>query len=239
MSQLVEALAARLPPGTLRLNAAVSQLRLSSNARWSVTLAGQHTPESFDGVIVAAPACAAAPMLRDQAPALADELAAIPYAPSIVVCLGYQRDQIAHRLDGFGFVVPAIENRPILAASFSSLKYPGRAPEGQVLIRVFFSVGRQRDWEHSDDGELQQVAQRELAALLGVRGEPSLCRVIRWQNAMPQYHVGHLERLARIAQRLHELPGLQLAGNAYDGVGVPQCIHSGEQAAERVVKGEE
>jgi oxygen-dependent protoporphyrinogen oxidase len=190
----------------------------------------------FDGVLLAVPAYWAAEQLRGLDPLLADGLAQIPYASSAVVSLGYARTQIAHRLDAFGVVVPHAEQRPMLAASFSSVKYPGRAPAGQVLIRVFLGGALNPQVLDGDDAQLQRIAHEELSALLGIAGDPLMACVCRWPRSMPQYHVGHLERLALIQQRLTQWPTLQLAGAAYEGVGIPACIHQGERAAERLVQ---
>src|SRR5262249_44969549 len=137
--------------------------------------------------------------------------------------------------DCFGFVVPAIERRRILSASFSSVKFRGRAPEGKVLIRVFLGGALQPEMLTRTDDELRRIAEEELGDLLGVSGSPCLSILFRWPTAMPQYHIGHLDRLARINAGLAKLPGLALAGNAYEGVGIPQCIKSGESAADRVI----
>ena len=151
--------------------------------------------------------------------------------------LGYDRTQISHPLDSFGFVVPAIENRRILSASFSSVKFPGRAPDGKVLIRVFLGGAMQRELLDLDDGQLGRIAEEELRDLLGISGDPCLSQVYRWRTSMPQYHLGHLARIKRINDCVANLPGLALTGNAYEGVGIPQCIRSGEQAAERILNG--
>jgi oxygen-dependent protoporphyrinogen oxidase len=131
--------------------------------------------------------------------------------------------------------VPAIERRRILSASFSSVKFPGRAPEGKVLIRVFLGGALQPEIVELDENQLRLIAEEELRDLLSISGGPCLAMVFRWPRAMPQYHLGHLERLQRINNRLSQLPGLALAGNAYEGVGIPQCVCSGEQAAEKVI----
>jgi len=166
---------------------------------------------------------------------LAAELAAIPYAGASIVISGYELRQIEKPLDAFGFVVPEIERRNILAASFSSRKFPGRAPEGCVLIRTFVGGATRPDLMRKSDDELRAIVARELAELIGARGEPNLSLVQRWEGAMPQYHVGHVDRVRRIDERVAGLPGLQLAGNAYRGVGIPQCIASGRTAAERIL----
>jgi protoporphyrinogen/coproporphyrinogen III oxidase len=167
---------------------------------------------------------------------LAAELRAIPYASSSLVILGYRRDQLRHPLDGFGLVAPHCEGRRILAASFASVKFPERAPADRVLIRVFIGGALQPELARLSDDELDALAQEELAELLGASGAPELRRIVRWERAMPQYHVGHLDRVRRIEQRLNAFPRLALAGNAFRGVGIPHCIHSGEQAAERLLR---
>jgi oxygen-dependent protoporphyrinogen oxidase len=175
--------------------------------------------------------------VRPHDPALADALASIVYASSAIVTLAYARDQIRHRLDGFGFVVPAIERRRIIAGSFSSVKYAGRAPAGQVLLRAFVGGALAEDLATLPDADLVTLAVHELGELLGIDGRPSLVRVARHARAMPQYHLGHLSRVAAIEAAVERLGGLALTGNAYRGVGVPDCIHGGEQAVDRLFDG--
>lgn len=233
MQSLVDALAARLPDGSIRLNQAISNIDQDANDRWKVGVGESSPPKTFDRVLLTVGAPDAAKLLSNVDGELANLLTEIPYAGASVVCLGYRRAAIDHPLDGFGFVVPAVESRKILAGSFSSVKYPGRAPDDRVLIRVFVGGALQPHLAELPDDELVETTHRELADLLGVRGDPELTHVTRWQGAMPQYHLGHLDRIAQIEARVAALPGLELAGNAYHGVGIPQCIHSGQQAAER------
>ncbi|MFO0891898.1 MAG: protoporphyrinogen oxidase [Isosphaeraceae bacterium] len=150
--------------------------------------------------------------------------------------LAYRREQVGHALDGFGFVVPRVENRQVLSGSFSSVKFPGRAPEGTVLMRTFLGGAFRPDVLALEDETLCAMADRELGELLAIRGKPLFGRVSRWPEVMPQYELGHLELVASIESRASALPGLALAGNAFRGVGVPQCIQSGEQAADRVAQ---
>jgi oxygen-dependent protoporphyrinogen oxidase len=232
---LVEAVRRRLPAGCVELNSPVSRLAPCTGGTWNVWIEGSKEPRSFDAVIVANSAHAAAKLVDAFAADLATELKQIPYADSAVALAGYRREQIAHPLNGFGLVVPAIEHREILAASFASVKFPGRAPLGRVLIRVFLGGAGHPDQLDFTDDKLRAIVERELGDLLGVRGEPELFRVRRWRASMPQYHLGHLARIERIESLVAGLPGLELAGNAYRGVGIPHCIRSGEQAAERVV----
>jgi oxygen-dependent protoporphyrinogen oxidase len=134
-----------------------------------------------------------------------------------------------------GVVVPAVERSPILACSFSSRKYPHRAPEGKELLRVFVGGARRPDLAEMDDDQLRPLVLDHLARLLDIRGQPCYCRIAHWPETMPQYHVGHKERVARIEARAAAIGNLELAGNAYHGVGIPDCIHGGETAAERII----
>ncbi len=244
LASLVEAVASRLPSGTVRLNTVVERVE-NLRGEWIVvsrqhanrTGQGSEQPitESFDGLIVATPASTAAKLFTDVDSLLADELRGIEFAGSAVVALGYDRKQIKHPLDSFGFVVPMIERRRILSASFSSVKFPGRAPAGNELFRVFLGGALQADILDLSDDQICQIAGEELRSLLGIAGKPCLSMLFRWPKSMPQYHLGHLDRVRRINERLSQLPRLALAGNAYEGVGIPQCVRSGEQAAERIV----
>ena len=167
---------------------------------------------------------------------LADELGAIPHASCSIVSLGYRRDQIAHPLDGFGFVVPRIEKRKILSASFSSVKFPGRAPQGYELIRVFVGGACQSELVQLPDKPLRALVTKELEQLLSIRGQPVFDHIHRWPPVMPQYHVGHCELVEQIHAKTAKISGLELAGNWDAGIGIPHCIHSGQQAAEQIVQ---
>jgi oxygen-dependent protoporphyrinogen oxidase len=174
------------------------------------------------------------PLVGEVDPPLAHLLTGIRYASAATVALAYPRVAIRHPLDGFGFVVPRVERRQILACTFSSVKYPGRAPDGLVLLRVFIGGALQADLLAQEDRALLALAEAEVASLLGITGDPILSRVWRHPRAMPQYDVGHLNRVTAIEARLESLPGLALAGGAYRGVGIADCVHSGEAAAERL-----
>jgi oxygen-dependent protoporphyrinogen oxidase len=160
----------------------------------------------------------------------------VEYASSATVNLVYRREDIAHALDGFGFVVPASEKRTLLACTFSSVKYEGRAPADRVLLRAF--VGGALFPENYDMADSRMLAGvgRDLAELLGVHARPLDSVVTRWPRSMAQYNVGHLDRVARIEDEAGRYPTLALAGAAYRGVGIPDCVRSGEAAAERVVQ---
>jgi len=231
LGSLVDSVVARLPAGTLRCSARVDAVE-RAGAGWRLHVAGGIV--EADAVIVALPAPGAAALVRPIDPTLAELLGGIPYASTVTVNLGYTCDQIGHPLDGFGLVVPAAERRRLLACTFSSVKYPGRAPKGQVLLRAFFGGTLGSKEADLPTAEVAALAHAETAGLLGIRGEPEFSWVWRTRVAMAQYGVGHLDRIRAIREREHALPGLALAGNAYDGIGVPDCIRSGEAAADTV-----
>ena len=134
----------------------------------------------------------------------------------------------------FGLVVPNAEKRQMIAASFGSNKFPGRAPEGGLLVRVFLGGALNEAVTHQPDDALIEIALQELKEIAKVSGSVAFSQVVRWQNTMPQYHVGHLQKLDSIQQRLAQLPGLVIAGNAYQGVGIPDCTRAGRKAAEQI-----
>lgn len=241
MEALVQALASRLPAGAVRCGTAVAAVeRLpvredgASAPRYRIVLEDGSVVAAHS-VVVATPAPRAAQVLRGLDPELARLLEGIPYASSAVVTLGYRRDAVAHPLDGAGFLVPRTEGRRILACTFSSVKFPGRAPEGHVLLRVFCGGALDPGALGQSDATLTTWAVEELRALLGISAPPLLVRVDRHHQAMPQYVLGHLQRVAAIDARVAAHPGLALAGSAYRGVGIPECVRSGEEAALRAL----
>jgi oxygen-dependent protoporphyrinogen oxidase len=221
--------------GVTFVPAAAGPLARDGVGSWRVPLAGVPQPLEADAVVVAVPAAAAARLVAEVDGALAADLAAIEYAGSAVVSLGFPRDRVAHPLDAAGMVVPAAAGRRALAVSFSSSKFPGRAPPGCVLVRVFLGGALDPQTARLPDADLETVARDEAAALIGAQGLPLLVQVDRWEGAMPQYHLGHLDRVARIERAAEAVGGFALAGAAYRGVGIPQVIASGAAAADRLV----
>ncbi|RPJ29130.1 MAG: protoporphyrinogen oxidase, partial [Chloroflexi bacterium] len=165
----------------------------------------------------------------------ASDLQNIPYASTATVSLAYHQSDIPRELDGYGYVIPRREGRRALACTWTSTKFPHRAPEGYALIRVFVGrAGQDIPWNEND---LLALAKEELNLTLGINADPLLSRVFLWDKAMPQYNLGHPEILKRIDTALEKYPGLALAGNGYRGIGIPDCIHSGEQAIDRILNG--
>jgi oxygen-dependent protoporphyrinogen oxidase len=235
MQLLVDQLAARLPQHCIRLNAKVEALSFDgAERRWKVRLGPSETL-SADAVCVALPAYAAASLLRATDADLAADLEAIPYASTATINLAYRRGDIPHPLDGFGFVVPVIEGRTLLACSFSSVKFAGRAPEGYALLRGFVGGAMQPENFVLDEERMIKAVRADLRELLGIEKPPLFTQVEKWPRSMAQYHLGHLERINAIKKRLDQLPNLQLAGNAYGGAGLPDCIRSGEAAADNII----
>jgi oxygen-dependent protoporphyrinogen oxidase len=234
MEDLVRRLAGRLPPRAVRLGERVIEVA-RTDAGWRAIRASGASVIA-DAVVIAVESHQAQRMLRAADPSLSHLLGDIAYASSAIVTLGYRRADVAHPLGGFGFVVPHAERRPLIACSFSSVKFPGRAPDGHVLVRVFMGGALQAGALDVDDDDLQVTAREQLAELLGARGEPAFIRVVRHPRSMPQYQVGHLARVEAIELGLRRHPGLALAGAGYRGVGIPDCIRSGEAAAERLLE---
>jgi oxygen-dependent protoporphyrinogen oxidase len=233
MEELTRTLGNLLPPGTARLKERVIEV-VPRGPGWQVVTSDGGATEA-DAVVLAPEAYQVARMIRRLDPALAHLLEGIPYASSATVTLAYRRADIAHPLDGFGFVVPHVEGRPIIACTFSSVKYPGRAPEGHALLRVFLGGALNEAVLEQDDAAMVATVRRQLEELLGARGAPIVTRVARYPKAMPQYHVGHLARVEAIEHGVARHPGLALVGGAYRGVGIADCVHAAEQAVERLL----
>ena len=230
MGELIAALASRLPADAVRLKHRVGGIE-RRGVHWRVTTEEAGAIDA-DAVIVATETHAASRLLRYVDPPLATMLEMIPYASSATVSLGYRRADVPHPLDGFGFVVPRAEHRDLLACTFSSVKYPGRAPERHVLIRCFVGGALNAAALERSDDEIVERVRRELGEALGITAAPMLTRVARHPASMPQYAVGHLTTVETIERRLAAIPGLLLAGGGYRGVGIADCVRSGEAAAD-------
>ena len=241
MQQFVDAIEARLDPASVRLGTPVSGLEKVDDG-WMVRADGES--EFYNAVILATPAWAAGVLLARTDAKLAEELGAIPYSSSITINLVYDETQLGRLPDGFGFLVPASERCCMLACTFVHRKFLGRTPPGKAVLRAFLGGTKNEALLTESDASLVAAVRRELNEILGEKVlpldvEPEYAQVSRWRRAMAQYAVGHQERNQRIAKRVTALPGLRLAGNAYDGIGIPDCIRLGRQAAKELVAASE
>jgi oxygen-dependent protoporphyrinogen oxidase len=228
MQQMVDSILTRLTQSFLRTSTSVTDLKPAPDG-WIVAAAGRS--EAFDGVILAVPTQAAATIVRSASPDLATELATIQYSSSVTLTLGYGQSVRSALPPGFGFLVPRSEGKRMLACTFVHNKFPHRAPPDRALVRCFLGGARDQEILESSDEEIVVVARKELRETLGLQADPLFARVYKWKGAMAQYGVGHLERLERIERLRSQLPGLYLAGNGYRGIGVPDCVRSGLEAA--------
>ena len=209
----------------------------TTESRWRVSSDANPSGDLFDAVIVTQPTHVAAQFLKHESlSTLTGLLRTIEYASSAIVVSGHSLSDFAHKMDAFGLVIPAMEKRKILAVSFSSRKFPNRAPDGRILLRTFVGGAMQPELLQMDDDAMVSAVNQELTAILGMNAEPMFSEVVRYEKAMPQYHVGHLDLVARIEAAQASFPGLQLAGSAYHGVGIPDSIASGQSAAEAILK---
>jgi oxygen-dependent protoporphyrinogen oxidase len=227
MEVLINKLADVIP--NVRLKTRIEELTHQSGI-WRIKAASGETFEA-DAVCLAVPAYVAARLLRSLNERLAAQLNAIKYASTATINFAYPRKSISHPLNGFGFVVPFIEKRSLIACTFSSVKFPGRAPDEHVLLRAFAGGALQPEMFDDPGPRIEQ----DLCDLLGITGKPLFTEIAKWERSMPQYEVGHLDRVTAIENEVKKLPGLALAGNSYRGAGIPDCIRSGERAAESLI----
>ncbi len=235
LAEIVEALITHLQANNvnLKLNTSAKAVtRDLSVDTWQVALETGETLRA-DSLILATPAFVSGKLLASLDPSLAADLQTIPYASTATVSLAYRQRDLPRELDGYGYVIPRREGRQALACTWTSTKFPHRAPEGYALLRVFIGrAGQDIPWNEND---LLALAKEELNLTLGITADPLLYRVFLWDKAMPQYNLGHPEILKRIDTVLEGYPGLALAGNGYRGIGIPDCIHSGELAVDKIL----
>ena len=233
LSEMIGALVACLPPGTVRTGVNVSELR--SHASGFVLNTGGGAPVDARAVILATPAFVTSALTRDYDAELSRLCGEIPYASSAAVVLAFERAAVRHPLNGSGFVVPRVEGSSLLAVSWLSSKWPHRAPDDRVLLRAFVGGARDPRALERSDGELVAQTLAALAPLLGISGPPLLSRVYRWERANAQHEVGHLARMAAIERALSRHSGLHVTGSGFRGTGIPDCIADARATARAAV----
>ncbi len=235
LRELVDALTPRLDAASIRTGAVVRSLTREGDG-YAIGLEGGETV-SAPQVIVAAPGPKIAPALKGLLPEVSRTLAAVPFASSATVLLGYRREDVAHSLAGYGMVVPRGEGLRTTALSFVSTKFAHRAPEGHVLLRGFLGGVRDGNVLDLTDEEMVQTVQRDMTPVLGLKGEPRLRRVFRWPEGTPQLEVGHLERMRAVESAVAEMPGLHLTGAGIWSTGIPDSVADATRVAVAAAEG--
>ena len=233
MQELPDGMAAAAGRDRVRTGVTATRIERAAGA-WRVHTSAGDVIEA-DGVIVATEGWAASDLTAAVDSELSALIATIPHSSSATVSLGFDTDELGFSLDAFGVLCPLVEHRSLMAATYSSTKWPNRAPEGKALLRGFVGGPHNQAIMGKSDEELVEITKSEMRAILGLKAEPVFGRVYRWINGMPQYTMGHLDRVCRIEHRVSQLPGLGLGGGSYRGIGIPNCIESGEAAVSKVL----
>jgi oxygen-dependent protoporphyrinogen oxidase len=234
LQQLADAMIAALPASTVRAGCCV--LTVSPHDDQYRVALSDGTSIVADDVVFATPSYVTADLVQQVDPLLASRLREIRYVSTATVSLGFKRSDISHPMKGAGFIVPRSEGRRITACSWSSEKFKHRAPDDCVLLRVFIGGALAEDLAEQDEAALVELAREELRAIMGITATPVLANAYPWHKANPQYDLGHCKRVAEIERSITAFPGLRLAGAAYHGAGIPDCILSGMKAASSIIK---
>ena len=243
LQDLSDAIVASLPADRLHAGAGVTTMTECGAGCGARAGSGAYALQLSDGtrvvadaVVLATPAWASGDLLRAVAPLAAADLSSIDYVSTATASIAFKADQVGHDLKGFGFVVPRAEDRPVMATTWSSSKFDGRAPEGRVLLRSFLGRAGREAAAQLDDAEMAAVVRAELRDIMGITAEPEFVEIFRWPRGMPQYRVGHVELVAHIEAAVARVPGIELAGGAYHGIGIGDCLREGSAAAERALE---
>ncbi|PKM42465.1 MAG: protoporphyrinogen oxidase [Firmicutes bacterium HGW-Firmicutes-8] len=236
MSDLTETITSSLDKSKIMTGKSVSKVEKKKDGRYVVHISGAE-PIEAEAVILTAPANEAAEIVKDLDKTMADNLAGIPQATSATVNLAFKRSDIHKPIDAFGFIVPISEKRKIKAATYSSTKWNYRTPgDDYVLLRAFVGGATNQELVFLDDKEMLKMVLGELRDIIGLTAEPVMQKIYRWVKGMPQYTVGHLQRVETIEARTTAVPGIYVVGGSYKGVGVGDCINVGSQAAEKALE---
>jgi oxygen-dependent protoporphyrinogen oxidase len=232
MQQMTDAVVSRIPESARRTNSLIHAVQ-SESGKW--LLVSQGRTEEFDAVVIATPAYHSGTLLASVNSRIAEDLNSIPYSSSVTVALGYDESVRASLPPGFGFLVPRGESTRLIATTFVHNKFPNRVPKNKALVRCFLGGTRDAGILQASDDEIKRIVLQDLTTILGIHAEPAFCQVYKWKQAMAQYSVGHGARVERIRAQIAEMRGLALAGNAYGGIGVPDCVRYGSEAAAKVL----
>ena len=230
LGEMVEAIIKKSPDIQFQSGARVESIS-KKEGDWCVNLEGGGENKA-QALILATPGHITARLLQPVAPNAAEILKQIKYVSTATVTLAYKRENFSHALDGFGFVVPKCEGRSILACTWTSSKFPHRAPQGYVMLRCYLGGALQEDIAEKDEQTLATLVMQDLKKIMGIKEEPVFCKVFHNRKSNVQYHVNHSEHIDSIMKDLERFPGLFLAGSAYRGIGIPDCIQNGNQSAE-------
>lgn len=235
LGEWIDCLREKIGEEVIRLKKRVVKLRRTEKGDYQIQLSEGAFLET-DAIILATPSFITAKIIEEMDPNLSEILLTIPYISSATVSLAYHRSQMNHPLDAFGFIIPRSEKRRIMASTWTSVKFDYRAPEDHVLLRVFVGGAINEELVGLSDEEMLRMIQEELKDIMDVEGDPILTRIYRWEKSMPQYLVGHLEKVARMEERTNLRPGLFLTGCAYKGIGISDSVHDAEIVAEKAVE---
>jgi len=236
MQQLTDRMADGAGREHIRSGKTVTSLHRTRDGTWNAQLSDGFTIDG-DAVIIATESWAAEPLIRPHDKDIAEALASIPASSSATISIAFHENEVGFDLNAFGVLCPLVEGRALMAATYSSTKWPGRAPAGKVLLRGFVGGPHNQEILKRSDEELVRIVIDEFRDILGLNpfAKPIFSRVFRWHLGMPQYTLGHLDRVALIENRCPEIPGFAIAGGSYRGVGVPNCIESGEGAVSKIL----
>jgi len=234
LGEMVEAAIKKSPNIQFKCSAKVKAIEKMQEG-WRVQLE-DGWERMADAIILATPGAITAKLLQPIAPKSAELLSSIKYVSTATVTLGYKKEGFSHSLDGFGFVVPRSEGRSILACTWTSSKFPHRAPEGYVMLRCYLGGALQEEIAEKDEETLAALVKKDLQEIMGINETPVFCKVFQNYKSNVQYHVNHTEKIDSIMGDLKNYPGLFLAGSAYRGIGIPDCIQNGNQSVESVLE---
>lgn len=235
MQALPNACASLIGSGSIRLNAAVKAIEPGQGGYYVILESGERI--SADHVIISTPAYDAAEMIKELDNELATQMNRIEWSSSATVSLAFKKEDVKTKLSGFGFIVPRLEGRRINAATYSSIKWSYRAPDDHLLLRVFVGGGHHEELVHElDDTTMSRVVLEELDAILGLKAEPAFSKIYRWFKGMPKYTVGHLDRMAVLDRLIAAHRGIHIIGCSYKGIGIGDCIHNAQVAAEKILQ---